>query len=61
MSFGTSSSGSLRLPTHEVTTAQLGAAYPFASARPLPSDRVLVGRDLAGGPFVHDPFSLYAA
>ncbi|MGH9304997.1 MAG: ATP-binding protein [Acidimicrobiales bacterium] len=44
-----------------MTTAQLGAAYPFASARPLPADRVLVGRDLAGGPFVHDPFSLYAA
>lgn len=51
----------LRLPPHEATTAQLGAAYPFASARPLPAGRVLVGRDLTGGTFVHDPFSLYRA
>lgn len=49
----------LNLPTHEATTAQLGAAYPFASARPLPVRRVLVGRDLAGGTFAHDPFALY--
>lgn len=51
----------LRLPAHEGTTAQLGAAYPFVTSRPLGVSRVLVGRDLAGGPFVHDPFALYAA
>ena len=51
----------LRLPAHEGTTAQLGAAYPFVASRPLGVPRVLVGRDLAGGPFVHDPFALYAA
>jgi type IV secretory pathway VirB4 component len=50
-----------RLPAHEATTAQLGAAYPFATSRPLGTRRVLVGRDLAGGPFIHDPFALYAA
>lgn len=50
-----------RLPAHEATTAQLGAAYPFAASRPLPTRRVLIGRDLAGGPFFHDPFSLYVA
>lgn len=49
----------LSLPVHEATTAQLGAAYPFASARPLPVRRVLVGRDLTGGTFAHDPFALY--
>jgi hypothetical protein len=52
---------SLGIPAHEATTAQLGAAYPFASARPLPARRVLVGRDLTGGTFAHDPFSLYRA
>lgn len=51
----------LRLPAHEGTTAQLGAAYPFVASRPLGVPHVLVGRDLAGGPFVHDPFALYAA
>lgn len=52
--------GALHLPAHEATTAQLGAAYPFAASLPLPVRRVLVGRDLAGGPFSHDPFELYA-
>ena len=51
----------LRLPAHEGTPAQLGAAYPFVASRPLGAPRVLVGRDLAGGAFVHDPFALYAA
>ncbi|MGH9172066.1 MAG: ATP-binding protein [Acidimicrobiales bacterium] len=50
-----------KLPAHEATTAQLGAAYPFAASAPLPARRVLVGRDLAGGPFFHDPFLLYSA
>jgi hypothetical protein len=49
------------VPAHEGTTAQLGAAYPFVASRPLGAPHVLVGRDLAGGPFVHDPFGLYAA
>jgi hypothetical protein len=49
------------VPAHEATTAQLGAAYPFVASRSLGVPRVFVGRDLAGGAFVHDPFSLYAA
>ncbi len=48
------------MPPHEATTAQLGAAYPFVASRPLGVSRVLVGRDLAGGAFLHDPFALYA-
>ncbi len=51
----------MRLPTHEATTAQLGAVYPLVASRPLPSGGVLVGRDLLGGSFVHDPFELYGA
>ena len=51
----------LAVPAHEGTTAQLGAAYPFVASRPLEAAQVLVGRDLAGGAFVHDPFALYAA
>ncbi len=51
----------VKLPAHESTTAQLGAAYPFAASAPLGASRVLVGQDLAGGPFAHDPFDLYAA
>ncbi len=50
-----------RFPAHEATTAQLGAAYPFVASRPLGVNRVFVGRDLAGGPFMHDPFALYAS
>lgn len=50
----------LGLPSHEATTAQLAVAYPFAASLPLPVDRVLVGRDLAGGRFAYDPFELYA-
>jgi len=49
----------VRIPAHEVTTAQLGAAYPFVTTRPLPGAGVLIGRDLFGGAFVHDPFELY--
>jgi type IV secretory pathway VirB4 component len=54
-------SSGLRLPAHEATTAQLGVAYPFAPSARLRAGRVLVGRDLAGGPFCHDPFDLYKA
>src|SRR5579862_5271299 len=51
----------MKLPAHEATTAQLGAVYPFAATRRLPTDAVLVGRDLLGGLFVHDPFELYTS
>ena len=51
----------MKLPAHESTTAQLGVAYPFAASPMLPTRRVLIGQDLAGGPFAHDPFELYAA
>jgi type IV secretory pathway VirB4 component len=50
----------LRLPAHESTTAQLGAAFPFASEGALPAPGALVGRDLLGGAFAFDPFELYA-
>ncbi|MGH9297898.1 MAG: ATP-binding protein [Acidimicrobiales bacterium] len=52
--------GQSGLPFHEATTAQLGAAYPFSASLPLRLQRVLVGRDVAGGPFSHDPFDLYS-
>lgn len=51
----------MRLPAHVATTAQLGAAYPFAASRPLPARGVFIGRDLAGGAFCYDPFELYDA
>ena len=51
----------MKLPTHESTTAELGVAYPFSASAPLPASRVLVGQDLVGGPFSHDPFDLYSA
>jgi hypothetical protein len=51
----------LRLPAHEATTAQLGAAHPFGASARLPCRGVVVGQDLLGGVFVHDPFELYAA
>jgi hypothetical protein len=51
----------VRLPAHEATTAQLAAAHPFAASSSLPAAGVVVGRDLLGGLFVHDPFELYAA
>lgn len=51
----------VKLPAHEATTAQLGAAYPYVATRRLPAAGVLVGRDLFGGAFVHDPFDLYRA
>jgi hypothetical protein len=45
---------------HRVTTAQLGAAYPFVSEGGLGGRGVLIGRDLLGGSFTYDPFELYA-
>lgn len=51
----------MKLPVHEATTAQLGALFPGVANRRLPVDQVLVGRDVFGGLFVHDPFALYAS
>jgi type IV secretory pathway VirB4 component len=47
------------VPAHETTTRHLGAAYPFAAEPGLGHDGVLIGRDLLGGSFSYDPFSLY--
>ncbi|HXW34307.1 MAG TPA: hypothetical protein VEJ87_06985 [Acidimicrobiales bacterium] len=44
---------------HLVTTRHLGAAYPFASEPGLGGKGIVIGRDLLGGAFVHDPFELY--
>jgi hypothetical protein len=50
-----------RQPPHRVTTAHLGAAYPFMAEGTLGSRGVYVGRDLlGGGAFVFDPWHLYA-
>src|SRR5579875_2486288 len=50
-----------RVPAHQVTTRHLGAAYPLLTEAGLGHRGVLVGRDLLGGSFVHDPFELYAS
>jgi hypothetical protein len=44
---------------HLATTRHLGSAYPFASEPGLGGRGVVVGRDLLGGAFTHDPFELY--
>ncbi len=51
----------VRLPAHQATTRNLGAAYPMLAEPGLGHRGVLVGRDLLGGSFVHDPFVLYEA
>ncbi len=50
-----------RLPAHQVTTRNLGAAYPFIAEAGLGQRGVVIGDDLLGGSFVFDPFELYAA
>ena len=50
-----------RLPAHQVTTRNLGAAYPFVAEAGLGQRGVVIGDDLLGGSFVFDPFELYAA
>jgi hypothetical protein len=50
-----------RLPAHQVTTRNLGAAYPFIAEAGLGHRGVLIGDDLLGGSFVFDPFELYVA
>ena len=49
------------VPVHQVTTRNLGAAYPFIAEAGLGHRGVVVGDDLLGGAFVFDPFELYAA
>ncbi len=49
------------LPAHQVTTRNLGAAYPFVAEAGLGRRGVVIGDDLLGGSFVFDPFELYAA
>jgi type IV secretory pathway VirB4 component len=44
---------------HRLTTAHLGAAYPFVAEGGLGTSGVYVGRDLLGGAFTYDPFDLY--
>ncbi len=51
----------MSVPAHQITTANLGAAYPFVAGQTLGSDGVYIGRDLLGGAFVFDPFQLYAS
>src|SRR5919204_2915477 len=48
-----------RRPAHRVTTAHLQAAYPFISEGGLGSNGVYIGRDVFGGSFCYDIFSLY--
>lgn len=50
----------LGIPAHVATTRHLGAAYPLVAEAGLGSDGVLIGRDLLGGSFTYDPFTLYA-
>jgi len=49
-----------RVPAHQVTTRNLGAAYPFIAEAGLGKRGVVIGDDLLGGSFVFDPFELYA-
>ncbi len=48
-------------PAHEITTANLAGAYPLLTESGLGHRGVLVGLDLLGASFVHDPFTLYSA
>ena len=49
------------MPAHQVTTRNLGAAYPFIAEAGLGQRGVVIGEDLLGGSFVFDPFELYAS
>jgi len=50
-----------KLPAHQVTTRNLGAAYLFVAEAGLGQRGVVIGDDLLGGSFVFDPFELHAA
>ena len=55
------SSGKLRMPRHQDTSATLAGAYPFLAEGGLGPDGIFVGQDLySGGSFVYDPWVLYA-
>jgi hypothetical protein len=45
---------------HQVTTRNLGAAYPFIAEAGLGHRGAVIGDDLLGGAFIFDPFELYA-
>ena len=49
-----------RVPSHQLTTRHLGAAYPMVMGSDCDERGTLIGRDLLGGPFAYDPFELYA-
>ncbi len=49
------------LPAHVATTRHLCAAYPLVAEAGLGHRGVLIGRDVLGGSFVYDPFTLYRA
>lgn len=51
----------MRPPSHEATTAQLGALYLGVEPKRSGVARVLVGRQHSGALFCHDPFELYRA
>jgi hypothetical protein len=54
-------SGRLRLPRHQDTSATFAGAYPFLAEGGLGSEGVFVGQDLySGSSFVYDPWVLYA-
>ena len=48
-----------RVPAHVATTRHLCAAYPLVGEAGLGHEGVLIGRDVLGGSFVYDPFTLY--
>lgn len=51
-----------RLAAHRVTTAHMGAAYPFQAERGLGSRGVYMGRDMhSNGGFFVDGWEWYAA
>jgi hypothetical protein len=58
--FGVIGSIGPRVPAHQITTRNLGAAYPFIAEAGLGQRGVVIGDDLLGGSFVFDPFELYA-
>jgi hypothetical protein len=49
-----------RVPAHQITTRNLGAAYPFIAEAGLGRRWVVMGDDLLGGTFAYDPFEFYA-
>jgi type IV secretory pathway VirB4 component len=46
-------------PGHRATTATLQAVYPFGAQAGLGGRGAYIGRDLYGGSFAYDPFTLY--